>query len=129
VTRTRYLNDKIARSAQQELGGLVMVKLLASQMEQLASLTDEIFATIYYRYTLGADGVEETHSIDVKLSSLTLPEDGGPVEYFSNDIIRRNLCVLRVGLAMKLACTVYHTDPADAAAIDVSEQGEDALEE
>ncbi len=98
--------------------GLVMVKILAPQLAELATISEDVFATIYYRYTLVESGVEETNSVDVKLDNFVWPGAGEVLDYYTSDIIRRNLCVLRIGLAMKHACTVYHQAPDDYAALE-----------
>ena len=89
--------------------GLLMVKLQSPQADLLKDMENAALTKVYYEYELIEEGTVETWTTDVKLGSLDYDQSGG-FQYFSGAIMQRNFCLLRLGLAMKEACTLYHAD-------------------
>jgi hypothetical protein len=92
--------------------GIVFVKIRPPGLPGLKALEGGVFATVSYAYTLVDAKKEEAASVDVPLGSYAFDTDGQGFQYFSGDIVRRNLCILRLGLAMKRACEDFHGDAA-----------------
>ncbi len=97
--------------------GLVMVKIAAENpniFDAWEAVND--FAVIKYSYELADKGKTESATKKVAMGSLSyFAEDdpGSPLAYFTGPTMQRNFCILRMGLAMKQACTLFHQEPAD----------------
>lgn len=89
--------------------GLLMVKLQSPKADLLKDMENAGLTKIYYEYELIEEKKLETWSTEVKVGSLDYDQDGG-FQYFSGAIMQRNFCLLRLGVAMKQACTLYHED-------------------
>jgi hypothetical protein len=87
--------------------GLLMVKIKGPEPDVIASFANLDFATVSYKYTVIKEkDVEASYENIVKLDGVhTLGED--KYEYFTDNIVRRNFCILRMALSMKQACTYY----------------------
>ncbi|MFT7625282.1 MAG: hypothetical protein ACI9WU_004473 [Myxococcota bacterium] len=96
--------------------GLLMVKLASPAANLLADIEGASLGTVYYSYELVDSGETEAFDIDLEVGSLEFNNDGaGGFHYFTGATMQRNFCILRSGLAMKQASSIFH------------EQGEDGL--
>ena len=97
--------------------GLLMMKIRADKPNVFAAWNAMEFATITYSYELVGQGKMETATKKAEMGSLSyFEEDGdGPLAYFSGPIMQRNFCILRAGLAIKQACTLFNQQPQDVA--------------
>ena len=95
--------------------GLLMVKIRSLFPDIFASWEALDFATIHYSYDLMDGGGTESATKVVHMGSLSyFEEDGeGPLAYLVGPIMQRNFCVLRMGLAIKKACTLIHGEDPD----------------
>ena len=93
--------------------GIVFAKIRAPGLDALTALEQLDFAVVHYSYDLVADGQTATFDEAVPMGVLAWHEDQVGFQYYSDDIVERNLCILQMGLAMRSACELYH-DPAAA---------------
>jgi hypothetical protein len=91
--------------------GIVFAKIRAPGLDALTALEALDFAVIHYSYDLVAGGTTETFDGAVPMGAFTWHDDQVGFQFFSDDIVERNLCVLQMGLALRHACEVFH-DPA-----------------
>jgi len=88
--------------------GIVMVKIKTPGLDALEAQQNLDFASIYYTYTLVKEGTEEKFGVEVPMETFSYHDGEGGFEYFTNDIVQRNFCILQMALAMKNACSVFH---------------------
>lgn len=108
--------------------GIIMVNISGPDPDVLASFANIDFATVSYQYTLIAEeSVEMSYETALKLDGVHSVGEGS-YEYFTDNIVRRNFCLLRMALSMKQACQFYE-DSLDAGQTDKEELIGDALAE
>ena len=105
--------------------GILMVKIRSLFPDIFASWEALDFAAIHYSYDLINDGATESASKVVHMGTLSyFEEDGeGPLAYFTGPIMQRNFCILRMGLAIKKACTLIHGEDPDVPLADPDQAG------
>jgi len=91
--------------------GMLMVKLEGPEPEVAKSLSDLTFAEVNYSYVLAGSGEKESWVKQIDLGEMTEDEEGY-LQFFSNNIVSRNLCLLRLALSMKEACRLVHEEAA-----------------
>jgi hypothetical protein len=97
--------------------GLVMVKI-AAQDPNIFNAWEAVndFALVKYSYELVDKGKTESAIKTVAMGSLTYFAEDDPdsgLAFFSSIIMQRNFCILRLALAIKQACTLFHQEPVD----------------
>ena len=90
--------------------GLLMIKLQSPSGNKLQDFEDMTLSTVYYSYELAGTGEVEAFDTDINVGPMAYDTEGG-YHYFSGAIMQKNFCVLRAGLAMKTAVTLFNEDP------------------
>ena len=93
--------------------GLLMVKIKAPSPDIFASWEAMDFAILTYSYELVTKNKTESNEVVAQMGTLTYFAEDDPnsgLAYFTGPIMQRNFCILRMGLAVKEACDLFHQE-------------------